>query len=139
MNSILKGGSVMIHCIPVKNRYLMMMARREKTVEVHLLTRSFKRIKRGDIILFFDSRANIVRALVKDIRVYNSLDELLKNEELKRILPIINSPEEFIAEFERIYYFLDKSQLRRRAFIAIEVQIIDYIPGVDENMLRRLR
>ncbi len=116
-----------------------MMARREKTVEVHLLTRSFKRIKRGDIILFFDSRANIVRALVKDIRVYNSLDELLKNEELKRILPIINSPEEFIAEFERIYYFLDKSQLRRRAFIAIEVQIIDYIPGVDENMLRRLR
>ncbi len=121
----------MIHCIPVKNKYLMMIARGEKKVEVHLYSKSFRRIKPGDILLLFDSRANIVRAIVKDVRIYDSINDLVKNENIKEILPTANNADDLVKEMDKIYWMIGKNKLRGKKFIALELQVIDFIKGID--------
>ena len=121
----------MIHCLPVNNKYLMMIAKGEKNIEVHIYSRSFRRIKPGDILLLFDSKANIVRARVKDVRIYDSLHKLLENEDFRSILPSATDAEECMKEIEKIYSRISKAELRRKKFIAIDLDVIDYIRGID--------
>ena len=120
----------MIHCLPVKNKYLMMIARGEKRVEVHIYSKSFRRIKPGDILLLFDSRANIVRARVREVRIYNSLRSLLESEDVKEILPNVDNVEDCEKEFEKIYSWLSKEEFAKKKFIAIHLDVIDFIKGI---------
>jgi len=119
----------MIHCLPVKARFLMMIARGEKTVEVHLLKTPFKRIKEGDILLMFDSAANIVRARVKEIRVYKDAFELAEKEDVSRILPG-KTKEELIRTLKSLY----STRELKKPFIAIEFEKIDFIPSPFEKL-----
>lgn len=119
----------MIHCLPVKARFLMMIARGEKTVEVHLLKTPFKRIKEGDILLMFDSAANIVRARVKEIRVYKDAFELVEKEDISRILPG-KTKEELIRTLRSLY----STRELKKPFIAIEFEKIDFIPSPFEKL-----
>jgi len=107
----------------------MMIARGEKTVEVHLLKTPFKRIKEGDILLMFDSAANIVRARVKEIRVYKDAFELVEKEDISRILPG-KTKEELIRTLRSLY----STRELKKPFIAIEFEKIDFIPSPFEKL-----
>jgi len=117
----------MIHCFPVKGKYLRMIAEGKKTIEVHIYKRYFKNFKVGDILLMFDGRANIIRARIKDIRIYDSLRELLEKEDPNKIIHGM-SKEEILKEFSKIYK-ISESALLRKKMIAIELELIDFIPA----------
>ncbi len=114
----------------MKNKYLMMIAKGKKRIEIHIFSRALKKIKPGDILLLFDGRANIVRAIVKAVRIYDSLESLLKSENFKEILPTAKSVEDLIKEVEKIYWMIDKNELHEKKFIAIELDVIDFIEGI---------
>lgn len=73
-----------------------------KTIEVRLFRGIFTEIKKNDIITF-KSRGTILKKKVKDIKLYNSFEELYNFENIKDITPTINSKKEFINHYENIY------------------------------------
>jgi len=66
-----------------------------KTVEIRLYRNIFKTIKINDIINF-KSKNNSISKKVKDIKLFNSFEDLYNLENIECILPGINSKECFI-------------------------------------------
>ena len=73
-----------------------------KTIEVRLFRGIFTEIKKNDIIIF-TSRGTILKKKVKDIKLYNSFEELYNLENITNITPDIKSKEEFINHYKYIY------------------------------------
>ena len=73
-----------------------------KFIEIRLFRGIFTKIKKDDVIIF-KSREKILKKKVKDIKLYNSFEELYNLENIRDITPTINSKKEFISHYENIY------------------------------------
>ena len=73
-----------------------------KTIEVRLFRGIFTEIRKNDIIIF-TSRGKILKKKVKDIKLYNSFEELYNLENVNNITPDVKSKEDFINHYKDIY------------------------------------
>tara|TARA_Y100000590_G_scaffold470342_2_gene663902 strand:+ start:3875 stop:4192 length:318 start_codon:yes stop_codon:yes gene_type:complete len=73
-----------------------------KFIEVRLFRGIFTEIKKNDIIMFTSRGKSIIKK-IKNIKLYNSFEELYNLENVKDITPTINSKKEFINHYENIY------------------------------------
>ncbi|MHA1608473.1 MAG: hypothetical protein ACTSUJ_00525 [Candidatus Njordarchaeales archaeon] len=55
----------------------------------------------------------------------------MKNENIKEILPTANNADDLVKEMDKIYWMIGKNKLRGKKFIALELQVIDFIKGID--------
>lgn len=86
-----------------------------KKIEVRLYRGIFTKIKVNDIITFNSSNKSIKKN-IKDIKLYNSFEELYDLENVNNITPNIKSKESFIAHYENIY---KKYNLKKFKVIAL--------------------
>jgi ASC-1-like (ASCH) protein len=73
-----------------------------KTIEVRLYRGIFTKIKINDIIKFTSNDRTITKK-IKNIKLYNSFEELYNSENINNITPSIKSKECFINHYEDIY------------------------------------
>lgn len=87
-----------IHRVFIKRTYLEMILDGEKDIEVRVGYGWVKRINPGDELVL----NNTFRARVKDVRRYDSLGQLLDNEDINRIVPG-STREQALSLFQRFY------------------------------------
>jgi len=93
-----------------------------KTIEGRIKKGLYRELKVGDEIQIFNiEELESVRALVKDIRNYDSFEELLNNEEIKKVLPNVDSVDEGVVVYREFY---TEDQEKEFGVIAIEVELI---------------
>jgi ASC-1-like (ASCH) protein len=73
-----------------------------KNIEIRLYRGIFTKIKINDIITFHSLNKNIVKN-IKDIKLYNSFEELYNLENINNITPDIKSKSGFINHYNNIY------------------------------------
>jgi len=71
----------------------------KKTIETRAATDRYRRIKKGDILVFVCSGEKLEKE-VKKVDYYKSIDEMIKAIDFKKIMPFVNS----IDEIENIYF-----------------------------------
>jgi ASC-1-like (ASCH) protein len=74
------------HSLTIYEENLQLIKSGLKTLEVRLEDDKISKIKPGDIIKFMSS-ATEIRVRIKDVRRYQSLEELVANEDANKILP----------------------------------------------------
>ena len=88
--------------ISIRDEPFNNIANNLKFIEIRLFRGIFTKIKKNDIITF-KSRGKTLIKKVKDIKLYNSFEELYNLENIKNITPTINSKKDFINHYENIY------------------------------------
>lgn len=122
-----------MHPIPVKARFLTLIAQGKKTVEVHVLRGPFKRIRPGDYLLMFDSACNVARARVLSVRTYRNARELVEGEDPKKILGPGATKEQLMQELRRLY----NPRELEMPMVAIEFELADFCPSPFERLPTR--
>jgi ASC-1-like (ASCH) protein len=88
--------------ISIRHEPFNNIANNLKLIEVRLFRGIFTKIKKDDVLIF-KSRGKILKKKVKDIKLYNSFEELYNLENVRDITPTINSKKEFIRHYKNIY------------------------------------
>ena len=77
-----------------------------KTIEVRLYRKVFENIKVNDIITFHSKDGNISKT-VKDMKLYNSFEDLYNSENIHFITPHLKSKKDFVNHYKNIYKNID--------------------------------
>jgi ASC-1-like (ASCH) protein len=109
--------------IKVQSPWFQYIKEKQKKIEGRLDKGVFKSFIKGEKIKIInnDNSSDYVIAKIKKIRKYNSFEDYLSQEGLRKTLPNINN----IQEGCNIYYkFYSKEQEKEFGVIAIEIKII---------------
>ncbi len=106
--------------VNVSEPWFSLMKNKKKRIEGRLNKGTFATLKKGEIIKFINNN-NSFKAKIKKIVKYNTFEEYLSQEGLKRTLPNINSIEDGV----NIYYkYYTKEQEREYKVLAIYIKVI---------------
>jgi len=102
--------------------YFTFVKNSKKTIEGRLKKDKYALIAPGDhIVVHNQEETDSVEVVVKGVRSYESFEELLKEEPLKKVLPDANSVEHGVKIYRQFY---SPEQERRHGVVAIEVALI---------------
>jgi len=103
--------------------YFSFLKNGEKTVEGRLNKGKYLDMRRGDFIQVFN-KLETASVTVQVVRVsrYDSISQMLENEELRRMLPDVNSVEEGLSIYRRFY---PEQQEEESGMVAIEVELVE--------------
>jgi len=102
--------------------YFTFLKNGQKTIEGRIKKGWYELIKPGDhIIVHNEEETDSVEVLVKDVRTYISIKEMLEQENIKNILPDVETVEQGIGVYQKFY---TKEQQKEFGVIAIEVEKI---------------
>lgn len=90
----------MIYELHLDKRYFDLIASGKKRIEGRIVKPERAGMKPGDIIVFYDDEGRRLRCRVKDVRFYESIEEMVRKEGYKNLVPDAESEEEVI----KIYY-----------------------------------
>jgi ASC-1-like (ASCH) protein len=93
----------------------------QKTIEGRLRKEWYRFLKPGDHIIVHrqDDEDDTVEVVVKDVRPYSSIREMLEREPLKRLLPDVDTVEEGLTIYRKFY---TEEQEREYGALAVEVE-----------------
>ncbi len=103
--------------IRTKKKYLDLMKKNKKTIEVRVAYKKMKSIKNGDRVKF-RCRNSSYTTTIKDIRYYCSIKELLESEDSNKIIPN-RSKEEVLKILKDIY----PEKLENLGMMALELNL----------------
>lgn len=102
--------------------YFTFLKNGQKTIEGRIKKGWYRFVKSGDHIIVYNEEENdLVEVLVKGVRTYSSIQEMLEQEPIKKLLPDIKTIDEGIEVYKRFY---TEEQQREFGVVAIEVEII---------------
>ncbi|OGD56975.1 hypothetical protein A2V71_03280 [Candidatus Berkelbacteria bacterium RBG_13_40_8] len=82
----------------------------------------YRLVKPGDhIVVYNEEETDLVEVLVKGVRAYDSIKEMLEQEPIKKLLPDTETVEQGVGVYKRFY--TDKQQ-RKFGVVAIEIERI---------------
>ena len=93
----------MIYEMHLEERYFNLISSGKKRIEGRLVKPSRENMKPGDIIIFYDDKGRRIRCRVKAIRFYGSLEEMIKAEGYKNLVPDAESEEEVYEIYRKFY------------------------------------
>jgi ASC-1-like (ASCH) protein len=112
--------------INVSEPWFSYIKKKKKTVEGRLNKGTFAELKKGDIVKFVNNTNNNMESFIVRIRKiikYDSFEEYLINEGLKRTLPGMNR-DSTIKDGTNIYYkYYTKEQEKKFGVLAIYIKI----------------
>jgi ASC-1-like (ASCH) protein len=102
--------------------YFTFLKEGQKTIEGRINKGWYRTVKPGDhIIVYNEKETDSVKTVVTNVRKYTSIREMLEVENIKRLLPDIQTIEEGL----KVYYrFYTEDQEKEFGMIAIEVKLI---------------
>ncbi len=102
--------------------YFTFLKNGQKTIEGRVKKGWYRFVKPGDhIIVYNEDESDSVEVLVRDVRSYTSIQDMLEHEPLKKLLPDAETIERGIEVYKRFY---TDEQQRNFGVIAIEVERI---------------
>ena len=101
--------------------YFSFLKNGQKTIEGRIRKKWYRILKPGDHIIVHnkDNEADIFETVVKDVRNYSSIKEMLEKEQFKKILPDIETVEQGIEVYRKFY---TEEQEKEFGVVAIEVE-----------------
>ena len=93
----------MIYEMHLEKRYFDLILSGKKRIEGRLVKPSRENMKPGDIIVFHDDEGRKIRCRVKEVRFYDSLEEMVKAEGYKNLVPDAESEEEVFEIYRKFY------------------------------------
>lgn len=100
--------------------YFTFVKNGQKTIEGRIKKGYYCFIKPGDhITLYNEEETDNVEVIVKEVRNYLSIRDMLESESLKKVLPDVKNVEEGIKVYQRFYTI---EQERKFGVVAIEVE-----------------
>ena len=92
----------------------------QKTIEGRIRKGYYCLIKPGDhIIIYNEEETDNIEVLVKSVRNYKSIKEMIENEPLKKILPDVEAIDQGIEVYRRFY---TQEQEEKFGIVAIEIE-----------------
>ena len=119
--------------LKIKGIYLDDIINGRKSIEGRLSTKYFSDLEEGSILILYDERANVVRALVKRVTKYNSFYRMLREENFKKVVPQATNFQEALDVYKKIYGERD----RDLDVLAIEIEVIDFLIDLPYNVEER--
>ena len=102
--------------------YFTFLKNGQKTIESRVKKSKYKNIKPGDIITVHNNEeTDSVNVIVRRVSTYSSIKDLLESEELKRVLPDVDSIEQVIEIYRKFY---TSKQESKYGMVAIEIEVI---------------
>lgn len=102
--------------------YFTFLKNGQKTIEGRIKKGWYRFVRPGDHIIVYNEEENdSIEVLVKDVRTYSSIQEMLEQEPIKKLLPDVETIKEGIEVYKRFY---TEEQQREFGVVAIEVEII---------------
>lgn len=119
---MLKQENYTIYRIRLIEPYFTFVKNGKKTIEGRLKKGKYRFIKPGDHIIVYNSEeTDSVEVLVKEVRTYTSIREMLNKETVKKVLPNIKTVEQGLGLYKQFY--TDKQE-KEFGVVAIEVDRI---------------
>ena len=97
-----------------------------KKVEGRKYSKNYHNYKKDDILIFICDNEKL-KTKIKDIRLYETLEDYLTKEGFKNVLPCIDSYEKALNIYNRWSKEDDREKLRKEygyGFMAIEIELI---------------
>ena len=82
-----------------------------KTIEVRLYRKIFEKIKVNDTITFYNNNRSLIKN-IKNMKLYNSFEDLYNSENINLITPQLKSKEDFIYHYNNIYKNIDINKFK---------------------------
>lgn len=102
--------------------YFTFVKNGQKTIEGRIKKGWYQFVRSGDhIIVYNEEETDSVEVLVRGVRTYSSIKEMLEKEQIKKLLPNVETTEEGIAVYKRFY---TEKQQKEFGVVAIEVERI---------------
>lgn len=102
--------------------YFSFLKNGQKTIEGRIKKGWYRFVRPGDhIIVYNEEETGSVEVLVKGVRTYSSIKEMLGKEQIKKLLPDVETIEEGIEVYKRFY---TEEQQKEFGVVAIEVEKI---------------
>jgi len=115
----LKDG-VVVYANHRKEPYFTFVKNGKKTIEGRLKKENYDLVKAGDQIIIWNEReTESLKVRVKRVCAYKSFEQMLENEELKKVLPEVKTINEGLAVYRKFY---TEEQERKFGVLAIEVE-----------------
>jgi len=84
--------------------YFTFLKKGQKTIEGRIKKGWYRFVKPGDhIIVYNEEETDSIETLVTDVRTYSSIREMLRHEQLKKLLPDVNTVEQGVKVFKKFY------------------------------------
>jgi ASC-1-like (ASCH) protein len=112
------------HSITIHPLYFKLIKKGKKTIEGTLNKNKFSTFKKNDLLKIINNKNenDIINAKIRKIIKYNSFEEYLSQEGLKRTLPDVQSIEDGV----NIYYkFYNKNDEEKYGVLAIYIKILN--------------
>ena len=102
--------------------WFSLIATMEKSIDGRLKKGKYAEIKPGDyLIVFSNDEKNDIKTKVLAVRYYPSFREMLKNEDVEKILPGLTDIETGVETYRKFYTQDDEKQY---GVVAIEIEIM---------------
>ena len=89
----------------------------EKTIETRAATDKYRKIKKGDILVFVCESERLEKQ-IKQVRVFQDIDDMLKKINFKKVMPFVNS----IDEMKKVYYsFFGKEKIKKFGLVVFKL------------------
>mgnify|MGYP001586779436 CR=1 FL=1 len=103
--------------------YFTFLKNGQKTIEGRIKKGWYRFVKIGDhIIVYNEEETDSCETLVKDVKTYSSIREMLEGEDFKKLLPDAETVEQGIEIYKKFY---TEEQEKEFGVVAIEVELIN--------------
>lgn len=100
--------------------YFTFLKNGQKTIEGRIKKGWYKFVKPKDhIIVYNEEETDSVEVLVKAVRAYASIKEMLESEEIRKLLPDVGTVQKGVRVYKRFY---TEDQQKEFGVIAIEIE-----------------
>src|SRR4030042_3869262 len=84
--------------------YFTFVKNGQKTIEGRVKKGWYRLVKPGDhIVVYNEEETDLVEVLVKGVRAYDSIKEMLEQEPIKKLLPDTETVEQGVGVYKRFY------------------------------------
>jgi len=103
----------------VDRSFFDVLGRGLKTIETRAATDKYRRIKNGDILVFVCGKDRLEKR-VKKVSYFQTIDELVKVFNFKKIIPSVSSVE----EMKEVYYSFSgyRGKIEKFGLVALELE-----------------
>lgn len=102
--------------------YFTFLKNGQKTIEGRIRKGWYRFVKPGyHIVVYNEEETDSCETLVRDVRTYSSIKEMLEFEQFKKLLPDVETVEQGVEIYKRFY---TEEQEKEFGVVAIEVKLV---------------